>query len=178
MDCVKRCFKCGEEKPIEQFHLHAMMADGHLNKCKACSRKDDTAYRIKRWGSLRAFRRASYERELVLGTRSRVAPQKYGRDPVARKAATLRYFHKRRARINMPMSELDRFVFDEAIRLCAQRGAATGIAWSLDHVVPLHHKDACGLHVAANLQVAPRRWNEMKKNRTMIAFFPLRGMGM
>jgi hypothetical protein len=37
---TKTCFKCGEEQPIECFYTHKAMADGHLNKCKSCTRQD------------------------------------------------------------------------------------------------------------------------------------------
>ena len=36
----KKCFKCGLILPISAFYAHPKMLDGHLNKCKTCTRKD------------------------------------------------------------------------------------------------------------------------------------------
>lgn len=37
---MKRCFKCGQEKPLSDFYKHKHMPDGHVNKCKDCNKID------------------------------------------------------------------------------------------------------------------------------------------
>lgn len=58
---VKTCFKCSVTKPLAEFYRHAQMGDGHLNKCKECTKKDTYIHRhVTHREKVIAYDRARY----------------------------------------------------------------------------------------------------------------------
>lgn len=75
---------------------------------------------------------------------------------------------KRKARIKsaslLAGDEWNEFYCSEIYHLSHQRTQETGIAWQVDHVVPLQGKKVSGLHVWYNLEVIPAIVNQRKNN--------------
>lgn len=51
---AKKCFKCGKVKLLDEFYKHPQMKDGHLGKCKECTKKDAYEDRISNPEKLKA----------------------------------------------------------------------------------------------------------------------------
>ena len=53
----KKCFKCETVKPLTEFYKHPAMGDGHLNKCKVCTKNDANKHRAENLEKIRAYDR-------------------------------------------------------------------------------------------------------------------------
>lgn len=52
---VKKCFKCSETKDLSMFYHHKKMTDGHLGKCKECTKTDATKHRNTNIDKIRQY---------------------------------------------------------------------------------------------------------------------------
>jgi len=100
---MKKCFKCGATKPLSEFYRHPMMNDGHLNKCKGCTKADVNQNRTAKIDYYREYDRARTDDPARVALRKKVAaqrrndPEKRSRDLGSSKAWAERNSDKRAA---------------------------------------------------------------------------------
>lgn len=172
---MKTCRKCGETKPLDEFHRRKDAKDGCRNDCKKCA-----VARVKEWGAknpgkqLEAFRRW-YKRNSATHAERTASWKKANAEKVKKDAADLRSrtraerqagIVKRRARKkNAAPAWADPAKIKEFYATADFLGMVTGEWHHVDHIVPLQGGTVCGLHVEHNLQVLPASANLRKGNR-------------
>lgn len=60
---MKNCFKCKENKPLSDFYKHKAMTDGHLNKCKDCTKRDTRRHRALRFDYYSKYDQKRYQED-------------------------------------------------------------------------------------------------------------------
>lgn len=165
---MKKCYKCENTRPLEDFHKNKGMKDERLNLCKPCHKEQGKQSRLRN-PDCRKQEHARNRNKKGFLTREEwkkeMASKKLGK-----KAVAIKYAHKRHTRTKIK-DELTDFVMEEAAKLCKMRQNITGFAWHIDHIVPINHKLACGLHLYTNLQVVPAEWNLRKKHLNMDTYW-------
>ena len=80
---MKACRKCGETKPLNEFHRAAAMRDGHRNECKACwkiickkryaKNRDEHIAKVQEWRRRNPEKYDSYRKRYIAENRERIA---------------------------------------------------------------------------------------------------------
>jgi hypothetical protein len=58
---MKKCFKCERQLPLADFYELPTMADGHLNKCKDCTKTDARKHRALNLEAISAYERKRFQ---------------------------------------------------------------------------------------------------------------------
>ncbi len=151
-------------EPCKHGHIaERLTRDGFCTECKRIRR---AAYTAERGSEENANRAAYYQQHRAAELARKV---RYNLEQRALRTATE---NKRRARklnaIPPWYGELGELVMEEAADLTFLRWEQTGIAWDVDHMIPLQARRATGLHCAANIQVIPSTMNRRKHNRMQL----------
>ena len=82
----KRCFKCLQSLPIDEFYKHKSSKDGRIGKCKGCTKMDVREHRLKNLERVRQYDRMRASQPHRMRLRKEVI-QEWTRQHPDRKAA-------------------------------------------------------------------------------------------
>lgn len=173
MDQIKRCTKCGEDKPLGLFSVDAQKKDGYRSSCKDCDKlnRDNQKVASKKWRQSNKDHVRGYKQKYYQERLARPRPPKDPTAPArAKKAWKQRnpaYMMEDRAR-RRSREQAPAWAKTESMRhyyvLARYLSKATGVSWHVDHVVPLRGTNVCGLHNEFNLTILPGAFNMTKSN--------------
>jgi hypothetical protein len=123
---MKRCFKCLCEKPLEAFYRHARMGDGHLNKCKECTKRDVAEHRQANLEKVRAYDKMRASAAHRVASRKEYAQTPAGKEAHRRAllAGRLRYPDKAKARYALSNAVRDGKIERWPCEVCGARAEA------------------------------------------------------
>lgn len=190
---MKPCTKCGQVKPLAEFHRKPSAGDGCTSKCKVCRNQESLAWHWANREKHLAMNKARYEGDPEKA-RARTA-QWRAKNPEAARVALVEWRKKNRDHVRSEDAKRlkkwkasNRWVTNaDSMRRYAAKGQAapswcdhaevkaiyqrahhlrqSGQDVQVDHLVPLRSPLVCGLHVPANLAIVPTEHNMKKGNR-------------
>jgi hypothetical protein len=145
---MKVCIRCNTEKPLSNYYKHIKMADGHLNKCKECSKRENTKNRDKKIEYYREYDKKRANNPERVAARESFAKSEAG--IISQSKAKARYIEKnpiKRAAHNMVSNALKSGLLKRS--LCEVCGTSKNIhAHHDDYALPLVVKWLCAPHHA------------------------------
>jgi hypothetical protein len=83
---MKTCFKCKQAKELSEFYRHPRMADGHLGKCRECTKSDVHQNYVKRRVQYSEYDKERTQRPERKANMRRYIATKKARNPLQAKA--------------------------------------------------------------------------------------------
>ena len=140
----KACSKCGKIKTASQFYKARRSTDGLRSSCKDCTTK--------------------YTRKYYIDNKERILSS----NKVFRDTNKHLYLSKSKSRRDVLNKEINTIYNDRIKEIYYIRDAISeesGIEYQIDHIIPLKHRNVCGLNVPWNLQILTEDENRSKKNK-------------
>lgn len=159
---MKTCTICKAFKAIPLFHKQTAMKDGLAAQCKECAKVYQQTYAKINKQKIRIYQQQKYEanKAAILASVKRYAQKNKGKINARNKKHKLGQQQRTPSWLNsLHFKQIETF-YIAAIKLTKE----LGIAFEVDHIVPLHGKNVCGLHVPWNLQVITKTQNIRKSN--------------
>ena len=144
---MKKCMKCGEVKPVDQFYRHKRMADGRLSKCKTCTKRDVRENRARKIEYYREFDRARSNLPHRVEARAAYSQTQEGKEALRRgsKAWGKRNPIKKAASVAVNNAVRDGRMTRQPCEVC---GLAKAQAHHCDYGKPLDVRWLCTTHHA------------------------------
>jgi len=154
---IKKCTKCGIEKSISQFNKRTLPSGkigykSHCTSCRTLADKNKQKTRNDKYYSINSDK--VKQKAAIWGKNN---PHKLAARDAKRRSAKLQ-------RSPTWLSKDDLWLIQQAYELAELRTRLFGMAWHVDHIIPLQGKLVSGLHVPTNLQVIPGIENCKKSN--------------
>lgn len=161
----KACSKCKAIKPFSEFHKNKGKPHGLTFWCKDCvkvnsannykRRPAEDRLKVKRaWQDMNRLHVNSYNNDWRKNN-----PDKHAARQAERRASKLKATPSW-------LSDEQKAHIKRLYSLSKTMSEITGLSYHVDHIIPLSHKDVCGLHVPWNLQVLRGDLN-LKKSNTL-----------
>ena len=143
---MKTCFKCNKEKPLNEFYKHKQMADGHVNKCKTCNKKDVSDHRAINIDKIKAYDKKRYKEDPKVKARHLIY-SKSEAGKAAQRRCSLNYIErnpiKRAAHIIVGNAIRDKKLFKMSCERCSELNVH---AHHDDYALPLSVRWLCTKH--------------------------------
>lgn len=176
---MKRCSKCGKDKPLTEFHSDKTRADGLARQCKDCKRANTRAWNAANSEQKKAASREWYEankdlayqrsREWVAQNHEVAKRHKRESAVRSRERDPATYRLKKRLHVKGPIpdgaTDYARLLVNDPCSYCG------GPAGTIDHIEPGDNNEW------DNLTAACHSCNSRKRTRPLLVFLALRTPG-